>query len=94
MLNLHTVGPGAYNIMPQTENDTVNQYFIHTSFGWSTPKKSKKSEKEVITELQQEIEQLQQRIQEQLSIISDLKNDNDYKHNIWEILLRDIMGYA
>jgi hypothetical protein len=61
-----------HNIMPRTENDTVNQYFIHTSFGnlWNT-----KPENEVITELQEEITQLQQRIQEQKGKILKLSID-------------------
>ena len=61
-----------YNIMPRTENDTVNQYFIHTSFGIfsNTPKKS---DNEVITELQEEIEQLKQTIKELQEEIEQLK---------------------
>jgi len=60
-----------YNMMPRTENDTVNQYFIHTSFGnfWNTPKKS---ENEVITELKQEIKQLKQKIANQQIMIRRL----------------------
>ena len=89
-VNLHA---DVYNMMPRTENDTVNQYFIHTSFKnpWSTPKKS---ENDVITELEQDIEQLQQKIEEQLSKISNLKDDIRGKQKIWERLLENLKRYV
>ena len=74
-----------YNIMPRTENDTVNQYFIHTSFGnsWSTPKKS---DNEVITELEQEIQQLKQKIANQQITIRRLTLEIGYRKGRLEVL--------